>query len=225
MGSMSWLRSGAWICDFSSTHSTMARSGRATLRPTTSRTLATKSGSVESLKVSSRCELQAEGAPYPLPWRLTALSGHAARTPMGGVGRFGLKGADDHCLNPGILDGARRPGSRLVPKSFKPMLGEAPPPLANRVGIDSQTGSHNLALLAVSTGQNDPGAQRQGLRCAPARRQRRQLSAFLLIQLDGAKASTIFNPPQKPESAIIESIWESAKKLRFQDTQSVSRFN
>jgi hypothetical protein len=26
-GSMGWLRSSAWICDFSSTHSTMARSG------------------------------------------------------------------------------------------------------------------------------------------------------------------------------------------------------
>src|SRR5260370_10993762 len=42
MGSMGWLRSSAWICDFSSTHSTMSRSGGATYRPTTSPTFATK---------------------------------------------------------------------------------------------------------------------------------------------------------------------------------------
>jgi hypothetical protein len=101
---------------------------------------------------------------------------------VGGVGGLGLKGADDHRLDPGIIDSARRPRSRLVPKTFKPMLGKPPPPLANRVGIDSQARRHNLALLSVSTGQNDPSAQRQGLRCAPARRQRGQLSAFYLIQ-------------------------------------------
>jgi hypothetical protein len=38
------------------------------------------------------------------------------------------------------------------------MLGEAPPPLANRVWINSQSGRHNLTLLAVSTGQNDPSS-------------------------------------------------------------------
>jgi hypothetical protein len=30
LANMGWLRSSAWICDFSSTHSTMARSGGAT---------------------------------------------------------------------------------------------------------------------------------------------------------------------------------------------------
>jgi hypothetical protein len=77
---------------------------------------------------------------------------------MGGVGGLGLKRADNHRLDPGILDGARRPRSRLVPKTFKPMLSEAPPPLANRVGIDSQAGRHNFTLLAVGTGQDDPGS-------------------------------------------------------------------
>jgi len=37
-----------------------------------------------------------------------------------------------------------------------PVLAEAPPPFANRVGIDSQAGRHNLTLLAVGTGQDDP---------------------------------------------------------------------
>src|ERR1700688_2933593 len=104
--------------------------------------------------------LQAEGAPDPLYCRDRQPAGprHAARTPVGGVGGLRLKGADDHRLDPGILDGARRPRSRLVPKTFKPTLGEPSPPLANRVGIDSQTGRHNLALLAISTGQDDPGS-------------------------------------------------------------------
>jgi len=88
---------------------------------------------------------------------------------VGGVGGLRLKGADDYRLDSGILDGARRPRSRLVPKTFKPMLGEAPTPLANSVRINSQAGRHDLALLAFSTGQDDPSPQRQGLRRAPAR--------------------------------------------------------
>jgi hypothetical protein len=54
IGNIAWLRSSAWICDFSSTHSTMACSGGA-IYSRTSRTLATKSGSVDSLNVSCRC--------------------------------------------------------------------------------------------------------------------------------------------------------------------------
>src|SRR6266478_9912793 len=140
---------------------------------------------------------------------------HAARTPVSGVGGLRLKGADDHRLDPGILDGARRPRSRLVPKTFKPMLGEAPTPLANSVGINSEAGRHDLALLAFSTGQDDPSPQRQGLRRAPARRQRRQLSAFHLIEPQRGKASTHNrSSPKSRESAMIESIW-SPPNFRF----------
>ena len=77
---------------------------------------------------------------------------------MGGIRGLGRKGADDHRLDPGILDRARRPRSRLVQKASKPVFGEASPPLANRVGIDSQSGCHNLTLLAGGTGQDDPGS-------------------------------------------------------------------
>jgi hypothetical protein len=45
------------------------------------------------------------------------VASHAARTPVGGVGGLGLKGADDHRLDPGILDSARRPRSRLATNS------------------------------------------------------------------------------------------------------------
>jgi hypothetical protein len=109
--------------------------------------------------------LQAEGAPYPLYRQDCQSTGprHAARAPVGGVGGLRLKGADDHRFDPGILDSARRCRSRLVPKTFKPMLGEAPTPLANSVGINTQAGRHDLAQLAFSTGQDDPSPLRQAL--------------------------------------------------------------
>jgi hypothetical protein len=46
-----WVRSRAWIWDFSSTHTTTARSGGSGYNPTTSRTLASSCGSVENLKL------------------------------------------------------------------------------------------------------------------------------------------------------------------------------
>src|SRR4029453_15313880 len=49
------VRSSAWIWDFSSTHSTTAASGGSRYRPTTSYTLSTNNGSLDSLKVSARC--------------------------------------------------------------------------------------------------------------------------------------------------------------------------
>lgn len=52
---MGWGRSRAWICDFSSTQNTRARSGGSRHRPTTSWTLSTKYGSVDNLKVCDRC--------------------------------------------------------------------------------------------------------------------------------------------------------------------------
>ncbi len=39
--------------------------------------------------------------------------------------------------------------------------------LANSVGVSSQAGRHDFALLAFSTGQDDPGPQGPGLRRAP----------------------------------------------------------
>jgi hypothetical protein len=39
------------------------------------------------------------------------------------------------------------------PKTFKPVLGEVPTPLADNIGINSQARRHDLALLTVSTGK------------------------------------------------------------------------
>jgi hypothetical protein len=109
---------------------------------------------------------------------------------VGGIGGLRLKGANDHRLDAGILDRARCPRSRLVPKTFKPMFGEALTPLADRVGVNTQAGRYDLALLALSTCQDDPSPQRQALRRAPARCQRRQLGAFHIVEPQRGKAST-----------------------------------
>ena len=51
-GRTGWVRSSAWIWDFSSTQSTIACAGGSRYSPTTSRTSASNSGSVENLNVS-----------------------------------------------------------------------------------------------------------------------------------------------------------------------------
>ena len=54
-GRIGWVRSRAWIWDFSSTLTTTAPAGGSMYRPTTSRSLASNLGSVENLNVSTRC--------------------------------------------------------------------------------------------------------------------------------------------------------------------------
>src|SRR5208283_2005521 len=54
-----WLRSSAWIWVFSSTHNTNARSGGLRYKPAMSRTFSKNSGSLESLKLSTRCGCRA----------------------------------------------------------------------------------------------------------------------------------------------------------------------
>ncbi|MFZ8310643.1 hypothetical protein ACO1LC_14420, partial [Staphylococcus aureus] len=67
-----------------------------------------------------------------------------------------------------------------------------------------------LALLAVSTGQDDPSPQRQALRRAPARHQRRQLGALRVIEPPWDKATTLDQFSPKPrEATIIEAIWNT----------------
>src|SRR6266508_3949793 len=55
IGNVGAVRSSAWICDFSSTHSTSAACGGSRYNPTTSRTLSMNCGSVDSFQVSTRC--------------------------------------------------------------------------------------------------------------------------------------------------------------------------
>src|SRR3954453_7749254 len=57
IGSTGADRSNAWICDLSSVHNTIAPSGGLRYNPTTSNSLSTNGGSVDSLNVSARCGL------------------------------------------------------------------------------------------------------------------------------------------------------------------------
>src|SRR6476646_3840928 len=55
LGSDAWVRSRAWIWLFSSMHNTIAFSGGFKYSPTTSMSLSSNFGSVDTLKVSTRC--------------------------------------------------------------------------------------------------------------------------------------------------------------------------
>ena len=58
IGRPGWVRSSAWICDFSSTDSTTAWAGGSTYKPTMSVSFSAKAGSLESLKCRQRCGLR-----------------------------------------------------------------------------------------------------------------------------------------------------------------------
>ena len=55
IGSDAWVRSKAWIWDFSSMHNTMACSGGSKYNPTTSMSFSSNCGSLDTLNVSTRC--------------------------------------------------------------------------------------------------------------------------------------------------------------------------
>src|SRR5271168_2257238 len=55
IGSEAWVRSKAWIWDFSSMHNTIALSGGFRYNPTTSTSLSSNFGSLDTLNVSIRC--------------------------------------------------------------------------------------------------------------------------------------------------------------------------
>jgi hypothetical protein len=82
------------------------------------------------------------------------------------------------------------------------MFSEAPTPLANGVGINTQAGRHDLALLAFSTGQYDPNPQRQ--RLSVLRRDASDVNSARSTSSSpsGAKLRTITNPPPNQEGPL-----------------------
>ncbi len=75
-----------------------------------SRTLAMKSGSVDSLKVSNRCGCSRRRAISAVPSKLTVHWPAPCRASSSGWHwRLCLKSADDHRFDAGIIDRARRP--------------------------------------------------------------------------------------------------------------------
>jgi hypothetical protein len=68
--------------------------------------------------------------------------------------------ADDHRVT-SIIRGVPSRGSSQ--SSSSRCSAKPPTPFADRVAINIQAGRNHLALLAVSTGKDDPGPQRQAL--------------------------------------------------------------
>jgi hypothetical protein len=75
---------------------------------------------------------------------------------VGGVGRQALQRAHDHRLDPGVVDCPRRAGPGLVMQPVNAVLNKAPTPLAYRLPVQAQLGSHDLVLPAFRARQDDP---------------------------------------------------------------------
>ena len=130
----------AWIWDFSSTHSTTARSGGLRYSPTTSRTLSMNSGSFDSFQDSWRwgCSPNARQIRDTADCVSPTSAGHRARRPVRGVLGRALQGLDDHLLDLGVGHRPRPPRTRLVGQAVKPISGKPIPPLAHRGVTDLQ---------------------------------------------------------------------------------------
>lgn len=104
IGSIGAVRSSAWIWDFSSTQSTIAFSGGATYRPTTSVTFATSSGSVENVSVSDfhGC------TPY---------SRHARATVAFPIVTCVASSREDQCVTPYFFGGAANVAATISARS------------------------------------------------------------------------------------------------------------
>ena len=135
IGNNGCVRFRAWICAFSSTHNTKARSGGFRYKPTISRTFSTNSGSRDSLKVSTRCGCN----PNARQMRLTALwliphrraikrvlQCVASRASISRVRRS----TRSTC---GIADLPRRPGAGLIEQPIQPPRHKAAPPFSDRL--------------------------------------------------------------------------------------------
>ena len=109
--------------------------------------------------------LQAERASNVLHGghRQAARPRHAARAPVSRVLWHTFQGGHDQRLNLLVLDRARRTGPGLIVQTFKPVLGEAPPPLGDRTLVDAKPGCRVLVLRTVRAGQHDPSSQRNRL--------------------------------------------------------------
>src|SRR3954453_13758268 len=108
---MGAVRYRAWIWDFSSTHSTTARSGGLRYSPTTSRTLSINSGSLDNFHISWRWG----GNPKARQIRETADCARPTslsrerREPVRGLLGRRLQLLVDHNLDLVVVDRPRRP--------------------------------------------------------------------------------------------------------------------
>src|SRR6266446_5367899 len=131
IGSDGWVRSSAWIWDFSSTHSTTALSGGFRYSPTTSMSFFSNRRSFDSLKVSTRCGLQIPRCPDTLHGRRadSLRLGHRPARPVRLARWLRVQGGLHNGLD--LLHRDRRlaaPPSANYAEVLQSLLTKAPPP-------------------------------------------------------------------------------------------------
>src|SRR6476646_6160380 len=165
-GRIGSVRFRAWTWLFSSTHSTIARSGGFRYKPTTSRTFSTNCGSLENLKFSTRCGCNPKACPnsHDGILRQTCLFGHQPSAPVRTVGRHRFQRLCNNVLNLLIGDLARRPDPRLIQQPIQPPLSKPFPPFTNGRGRNMQLPRNLQVAHALPTTEHDPGTHCHRLR-------------------------------------------------------------
>jgi hypothetical protein len=142
----------------------------------------------------------------------------AARTPVGGVRGIRLEVRT-------IIASVWHPrwcgASPIVapPKDLQVGARRSADATCQQCGDRSPEVRHDLALLAFSAGQDDPSQQRQGLRRAPARRRRPQLSARpISLNPSGAKRRPMTFLSKSGESAM-DRVQLGAAELQTRGTR------
>lgn len=139
----------------------MGCAGGETYRPTTSRTLATKFGPVETLSPSGAAGAQRPPGTLHRRHRQAAGLCHTVRTPMSGALRAVFQRPHDHGFDATIANGAQCSRARLIVQPGHALLHKALPPFAYRSPLQAQLGRHFLVLTAFRAGQHDPRSQNQ----------------------------------------------------------------
>ncbi|UVO30367.1 hypothetical protein [Bradyrhizobium arachidis] len=106
---------------------------------------------------------------------------------MSGILRTTLQRPHDHGVDAGVVNRARRAGTRLVAQPGHTLLHKTPPSLAYGLPAQPELGRHFRVLTTYRTGQNDPGSQSRRLRRLPPHRQRRQFGPLIIAQYQGGK--------------------------------------
>ena len=152
-----------------------------------SRTLSTKSGSLESLKVSERCGCTLKAAHIRRDRRVRqpALAGHRTERPVGRVGRRRLQRPLDDRGHLLVRERSRPSRTRLIRKSVDALLQEAAAPLADRVLVHAEFDCHRLIGQAVCAAQDHAAAIGQRARDPAASSLTLKIRPFLIAQNQG----------------------------------------
>ena len=124
-------------------------------------------GELEGLRA---VRLHAEGRPYPPDRRVrqSALPGHRADRPVGGIGRRRLQRPLDNLGHLFVRERPRPSRPRLIRQPLDALLQEAAAPLADRVLVHAEFGCHRLVRQTVcySARKFDPPGSRNLKRLA-----------------------------------------------------------